>query len=409
MPTVTQKTPSTLARIPSGIWVLGFVSMLMDISSEMIHSLLPLFMVGTLGASALMVGVIEGLAESTALIVKVFSGALSDYLGKRKGLALFGYALGALTKPFFAIAPVTGVVLTARLLDRVGKGIRGAPRDALVADLAPAEVRGAAFGLRQSLDTVGAFLGPLLAVGLMLLWVNDFRAVFWVAVIPGLLAVALLLFGVREPERAVSEKRTNPIRRENLKRLSASYWWVVAIGAVFTLARFSEAFLVLRAQQGGIPIALVPLVMVAMNLVYAASAYPFGKLSDRMSHTRLLALGLLVLIAADLVLATNDHWLTVLVGVALWGIHMGMTQGLLATMVADTAPADLRGTAYGVFNLMSGIAMLVASVVAGLLWDWMGASFTFYAGAGFCAIALTGLAAKSRRRLQDPMPASLMH
>ena len=396
--TTSQKT-STLGRIPSGVWVLGFVSMLMDISSEMIHSLLPLFMVGTLGASALMVGVIEGLAESTALIVKVFSGALSDYLGKRKGLALFGYALGALTKPLFAIAPVTGVVLTARLLDRVGKGIRGAPRDALVADIAPAEVRGAAFGLRQSLDTVGAFLGPLLAVGLMLLWANDFRAVFWVAVIPGLLAVALLLFGIREPERHVGEKRTNPIRKENLKRLSASYWWVVGVGAVFTLARFSEAFLVLRAQQGGIPIALVPLVMVAMNLVYAASAYPFGKLSDRMSHTTLLGLGLGVLIAADLVLATNDHWLTVLVGVALWGIHMGMTQGLLATMVADTAPADLRGTAYGFFNLMSGLAMLVASVVAGLLWDRLGASFTFYAGAAFCGVAILGLAWKPALRL----------
>jgi MFS family permease len=385
---------TALSQIPSGVWVLGFVSMLMDISSEMIHSLLPLFMVGTLGASAFAVGVIEGLAESTALIVKVFSGVLSDYLGKRKGLAVFGYALGALTKPLFAIAPALSVVLTARLLDRVGKGMRGAPRDALVADLTPPEIRGAAFGLRQSLDTVGAFLGPLLAVGLMLLWANDFRAVFWVAVIPGLLTVALLLFGVREPKFHVDEKRTNPIRQENLKRLSRSYWWVVGVGAVFTLARFSEAFLVLRAQQGGIPVALVPLVMVAMNIVYAASAYPFGKLSDRMSHTKLLALGLVVLIAADLVLAKNDHWTTVLGGVALWGIHMGMTQGLLATMVADTAPSDLRGTAFGLFNLVSGIAMLMASAVAGLLWDRWGASFTFYAGAVFCTIALLGLQRK---------------
>ncbi|TAK90280.1 MAG: MFS transporter [Burkholderiaceae bacterium] len=391
----TPATSTTLGKIPSGIWVLGFVSMLMDISSEMIHSLLPLFMVGTLGASAFVVGGIEGLAESTALIVKVFSGALSDYLGKRKGLAVFGYALGALTKPLFAIAPVIGVVLTARLLDRVGKGIRGAPRDALVADIAPAEVRGAAFGLRQSLDTVGAFLGPLLAVGLMLLWANDFRAVFWVAVIPGMLAVALLLFGVREPARHIGEKRSNPIRRENLKRLSGAYWWVVGVGAVFTLARFSEAFLVLRAQQGGIPVAFVPLMMVAMNLVYAASAYPFGKLSDRMRHKTLLALGLAMLIAADLVLATNDHWTTVLAGVALWGIHLGMTQGLLATMVADTAPADLRGTAFGFFNLVSGIALLIASAVAGLLWDQLGASFTFYASAAFCGIALLALFKKS--------------
>lgn len=389
---MTTPTKSTLQQIPAGVWILGVVSMLMDISSEMIHSLLPLFMVTTLGASAFAVGLIEGLAESTALIVKIFSGALSDYLGKRKGLAVFGYAMGALTKPLFAIAPTIGIVLTARLLDRVGKGVRGAPRDALVADLAPPNLRGAAFGLRQSLDTVGAFLGPLLAVGLMLLWANDFRAVFWVAVIPGLLAVALLFFGLHEPEHHQTATRTNPIQRENLKRLGGSYWWVVGIGAVFTLARFSEAFLVLRAQQGGIPVALVPLVMVAMNLVYALFAYPFGKLSDRLNRKTLLALGLIVLITADLVLATNDHWGVVLAGVALWGVHMGITQGLLATMVADTAPADLRGTAYGFFNLVSGLAMLLASVLAGLLWDRLGASFTFYAGAAFCVVALLGLA-----------------
>lgn len=381
---------STRQRIPAGVWVLGFVSMLMDISSEMIHSLLPIFMVTTLGASALAIGLIEGLAEATALIIKIFSGVISDYLGKRKSLAVIGYAMGALTKPLFAVASTTGLVLTARLLDRTGKGIRGAPRDALMADIVPAQIRGAAFGLRQSLDTVGAFLGPLLAVGLMLLWNNNFRAVFWVAVIPGLLAVVLLLFGVREPESPQTNKCSNPIKRENLKRLGVSYWWVVGIGAVFTLARFSEAFLVLRAQQGGIPVAFVPLVMVMMNIVYA-SAYPFGKLSDHMSHKALLALGLIFLIAADLVLAISDHWRVVLAGVALWGVHMGMTQGLLATMVADTAPEDLRGTAYGFFNLVSGLAMLLASVLAGLLWDQLGASFTFYTGAMFCIIALIGL------------------
>lgn len=388
-------TPVQTAKIPAGIWILGCVSMLMDISSEMIHSLLPLFMVGALGASAFVVGLIEGLAEATALVVKVFSGAISDYLGRRKGLAVFGYALGALTKPLFAIAPTTGIVLTARLLDRVGKGVRGAPRDALVADITPPELRGAAFGLRQALDTVGAFLGPLLAVGLMLLWADDFRAVFWVAVVPGLLAVALLLFGIREPERPAGGKRTNPIRRDNLRRLGNAYWWVVGVGAVFTLARFSEAFLVLRAQQSGIAVALVPLVMVAMNAVYAASAYPFGRLSDRMSHKTLLAWGLVVLMAADVVLAMDDHWTTVLAGVALWGVHMGMTQGLLATMVAATAPADLRGTAFGFFNLVSGAALLLASTVAGLLWDRYGAAWTFYAGAAFSALALLGLARKT--------------
>ena len=389
----TPPVGSKLKQIPLGIWMLGFVSMLMDISSEMIHILLPMFMVGVLGASALTVGLVEGLGESTALIVKVFSGALSDYLGKRKGLAVFGYALGALTKPLFAIAGGVGTVLAARLLDRTGKGIRGAPRDALVADLAPPHLRGAAFGLRQSLDTVGAFAGPLIAVGLMLLWANDFRRVFWVALIPGLLSVFVLVLGVREPSELALGKRTNPIRRENLKRLKPSFWWVAGIGGIFTLARFSEAFLVLRAQQAGIPIALVPLVMVTMNLVYAASAYPFGKLSDRVSHTKLLAIGLVVLIAADLVQSFETHWIDVLAGVGLWGVHMGMTQGLLASMVADTAPADLRGTAFGLFNLLSGVAMLVASALAGWVWDRLGAPATFLAGASFCLLALGGLAA----------------
>lgn len=390
-PAMKTPVPGALRQIPAGIWALGCVSLLMDVSSEMIHSLLPLFMVGTLGASMLAVGLIEGAAESTALIVKVFSGALSDYLGKRKGLALLGYSMGALSKPLFAIAPNIGLVVTARLLDRVGKGIRGAPRDALIADIAPAQIRGAAFGLRQSLDTVGAFLGPLLAVALMLLWANDYRRVFWVALIPGLLAVVVLLIGVREPPRPGGVPKRNPIRRENLRRLSAGYWWVVAVGGIFTLARFSEAFLLLRAQQSGIPVALVPLLLVAMNLVYAGTAYPFGRLSDRMGQRLLLAWGLGVLILADLALAFTAHWSTLLLGVALWGAHMGITQGLLAAMVADTAPADLRGTAYGFFSVVCGAAMLVGSALAGLLWDKFGAAHTFCAGAVFCLLALLSL------------------
>jgi MFS family permease len=387
-------------RLPSGIWVLGFVSLLMDISSEMIHSLLPLFMVTMLGTSVLAVGLIEGVAESTAQIVKVFSGVFSDYLGRRKSLAIFGYTLGALSKPLFALASSSGLIFAARVIDRIGKGVRGAPRDALVADLTAPGQRGAAFGLRQSLDTVGAFLGPLIGMGLMLLWANDFRAVFWVALIPGVLAVGLLVFGVQEPVAERSAQRQNPVSRVALKRLSLTYWWVVAIGALFTLARFSEAFLVLRAHQSGIPIALVPLMMVLMNLLYAATAYPFGKLSDRVSQTALLVLGLGVLIVADLVLAIGENWTMVLVGVGLWGVHMGMTQGLLATLVAGTAPADLRGTAFGFFNLVSGIAMLVASVLAGFVWDRLGAEFTFYFGAAFGVLALLALFIRQRRSLQ---------
>ncbi len=385
-------------RIPRAIWALGFVSLLMDVSSELIHSLLPVFMFTVLGISAFTIGLIEGAAEATALIVKVFSGVLSDWWGRRKPLAVLGYGLGALSKPLFAIAGGAGLIVAARLIDRVGKGIRGAPRDALVADLAPPEMRGAAFGLRQSLDTVGAFLGPLLAMGLMLLWADDFRAVFWVAVIPAFLAVALLFFGVQEPERHQDGKRVNPIRRENLRRLPVGYWWVVGIGAIFTLARFSEAFLVLRVQSGGLPLAFVPLVLIVMNVVYAAAAYPFGKLADSTSHATLLAWGLAVLIAADAALAWDGHWSVAWAGVVLWGLHLAMTQGLLAAMIADTAPVDLRGTAYGFFNLASGVAMLIASALAGLLWDSLGAAFTFIAGGAFSALALVAMLLRSAWR-----------
>lgn len=391
--------PATgLRHIPAGIWTLGFVSLLMDISSEMIHSLLPMFMVGTLGMGMATVGLIEGLAEATALIVKVFSGVLSDYWGRRKSLAVLGYSLGALSKPLFALTGGASLIVTARLLDRVGKGIRGAPRDALVADIAPPHLRGAAFGLRQSLDTVGAFAGPLIAAGLMLLWANDFRAVFWVATVPAWLAVALLMLGLKEPARPAGAPRENPIQRAKLRRLPSAYWWVVSLGALFTLARFSEAFLVLRAQQSGIATALVPLVMVAMNLVCSVLAYPFGKLSDRIGHRGLLAAGVLVLLLADVLLATESGPAGLLAGVGLWGVHMALTQGLLAAMVADTAPADLRGTAFGFFNLVSGLSMLLASTLAGLLWDRLGPATTFVAGAGFCGLSLLALMWPPSRR-----------
>jgi MFS family permease len=350
--------------------------------------LLPMFLMVGLGASAATIGVIEGLAEATAPIVKVFSGALSDYLGNRKWLAFAGYAMGALSKPLFAVAPTIGVVVTARVLDRVGKGVRGAPRDALVADVTPSHLRGAAFGLRQSLDTVGAFIGPLLAVAFMVMWADNFRIAFWLALIPGLGSVALLAFGVSEPRRDHAPMRSNPLRWKSIEQLSRDYWWVVAIGAVFALARFSEAFLVLRAMRSGVPIALVPLVMVAMNIVYALSSYPFGKLADKASHNSLLVAGLVVLIASDIVLAHGTHWTIVVIGVALWGLHMGMTQGLLAAMVSHTAPKQLRGTAFGFFNLLSGLVTLASSVLAGALWDRVGATATFYAGAGFSAAAI---------------------
>jgi MFS family permease len=388
--------------MPAAIWALGFVSLLMDVSSELIHSLLPVFLVTSLGSTALAVGLIDGAAEAAGLIVKVFSGVLADYWRKNKPLAVVGYGLSALSKPIFALATSPAVVLVARVTDRIGKGIRGAPRDALIAEIAPPHLRGAAFGLRQSLDSVGAFLGPIFAMGLMLAWDNDFRAVFGVAVFPAALAVVILSVAAPEPRKRAKQRPANPIRREQLRRLSSSYWQVAAIGGLLALARFSEAFLVLRAQQGGLPIAFAPLVLIAMNAVYALAAYPFGKLADNISHVRLLALGLGVLLVADVALAHDGHWMWVWAGIALWGLHMGMTQGLLATMVADTAPADLRGTAYGFFNLISGLAALMASALAGLLWDWFGAPQTFLAGATFSAAALAAILVRGRGATPRP-------
>jgi MFS family permease len=387
---------SALARIPPGVWTLGAVSMLMDVSSELIHSLLPLFLVTTLGASALTVGVIEGVAEATALITKVFSGYLSDYFRKRKLLAVLGYGLAALSKPIFPLASSLAWIVFARFIDRVGKGIRGAPRDALVADITPPELRGAAYGLRQALDTVGAVIGPLLAIAAMLWFADNFRSVFWLAVIPAFAAVLLLVVGVREPKPATVGKARDGARLTfaDVGRLPSRYWWVVAIGATMALARFSEAFLVLRAQNVGMALAWVPLVMALMSVVYAVVSYPAGVAADQKRQGMLLSGGFFALIVADVILANASTIGGVLTGTAVWGVHMGLTQGVLAALVAEAAPPDLRGTAFGLFNLVSGIALLIASALAGWLWDSFGPSQTFYAGAGFAALAWIGMIAR---------------
>jgi len=386
--------------VPAGVWTLGFVSLLMDLSSEMIHALLPVYLVAVLGTSMLSVGIIEGVAEASASIVKIFSGALSDWLGKRKVLAAMGYGLAAFTKPVFPLAGSLGWLIAARFVDRVGKGIRGAPRDALVADITPTNLRGASFGLRQSLDTVGAFLGPLAAIGLMWVTGDYIVSVFWIAVIPAFLSFALITIAVKEPERPAARRRIKmPLSGRELKQLGAPYWWIVAIGTVFTLARFSEAFLVLRAQSVGLSLALVPAVLVIMNITYALSAYPIGALSDRMDRMTILIIGLVMLLVADVVLALATGIMGVAIGAALWGLHMGFTQGLLAALVADTAPAELRGTAYGVFNLVSGLALLLASVVAGTLWDVAGPQGTFLAGAALTVLTVIGLIVAAKRNL----------
>ncbi len=362
--------------------------MFMDVSSEMIHALLPLFLTASLGASVALVGLIDGVAESTASISKIFSGYISDRFGRRKPLIVLGYGLGALSKPLFALAAAPSLVFGARFADRIGKGLRGAPRDALIADVTPPEIRGRAYGLRQALDTVGAFIGPLAAIGLMALFANDFRAVFWVAAIPAAIAVALVVVGVEEKSAARDDRSKGaPIAMRDLRRLDRAFWRVVAVGVAMTLARFSEAFLVLKANAAGLPLAFAPAVLVVMNVVYSVGAYPAGVLADRIAPTKVLLLGLLALIAADLFLGFAPGVQGVFIGIALWGAHMALTQGVFAKLIADRAPADLRGSAFGLFNLATGVAMLAASVIAGVLWDRLGPTATFIAGAVFALSA----------------------
>lgn len=390
--------------IPRTVWALGFVSLFMDISSEMIHALLPLFLTVGLGASVVVVGLIEGVAEATASIAKVFSGYLSDRIGRRKPLILVGYALGALSKPFFALAGAPAMVFAARFADRIGKGLRGAPRDALVADVTPELIRGRAYGVRQALDTAGAFIGPLLAIALMALFANDMRMVFWFAVIPAALAVLCVLIGVEDRASGPEEKRSRPpIRLTDLRRIEGAFWGVVTIGVLFTLARFSEAFLVLKASDEGLPLALAPLVLVALNVIYSLGAYPAGAWSDRTSPTTLLLWGLVALVFADLALGLAPGVFGAFVGIALWGVHLALTQGLLAKLVAQSAPADLRGSAFGLFNLATGVAMLAASAIAGLLWEGVGPAATFLGGAGFAVLAavLVTLLSRRQRRLSS--------
>lgn len=378
-------------KIPRGVWALGFVSLFMDISSEMIHGLLPLFLVSVLGANALIVGIIEGIGEALALIVRLFAGVLSDYLKRRKPLVLIGYLLGTLSKPLFALANSDGFVLTARSLDRIGKGIRGAPRDALIADLTPAKIRGAAYGLRQSLDSMGAVLGPSLAIVFMWLSNDNFRFVFWLAVIPGLLSVAVIVLFVKEPKQHPADANIR-FHLSDIKKLSRIYWLILIVGMVFTLARFSEAFLLLRAQETGLPTHFVPLMLIIMSFTYALGAYPAGLLSDKWGRSGLLLLGLSVLVVTHLVLAFSTTVVFIAVGAALWGLHLALTQGLFAALVADTCAPKLRGSGFGLFSFATGIAILMASVIAGLLWDVFGSQMTFFAGSGFALVALVGSA-----------------
>ena len=382
-------------NLPRNVWVLGFVSLLTDISSEMIHSILPLFLVSSLGASVATVGLIEGIAEATASVLKVFSGALSDYWGQRKGLAIAGYGLSTLVKPLFAIATSPAWVLLARFSDRVGKGIRVAPRDALVADVTAPSQRGAAYGLRQSLDTIGAFLGPLIAFIVLSVSAQNFRLVFWIAVLPGVLAVALLALGIQEPKTPVQAKQ-NPLRWSALKSLNRGYWRLVGVALLFSLGNSSDAFLLLQAQHIGIADSLVPLSLVVMNVAYSLSAYPIGLLSDRIDRIKLLIGGFSLYAAVYLGFGFAQAPWQIWGLFALYGLHLGMSQGILLAIIANTIPNTLRGTAFGLINLVTGAALLPASLLAGFLWQNVSPQATFIAGSLFAIAAIALLFATPR-------------
>lgn len=380
------------SEIPRGIWILGFVSLCMDVSSEMIHALLPIYLINVLGTSILTVGFIEGIAEAATSITKVFSGVLSDWLQKRKFLTALGYALAAFTKPIFPLATELSWFMSARFIDRIGKGIRGAPRDALIADLSPPHLRGASFGLRQSLDTIGAFLGPALAILLLIFFNNNIKIVFWCAVLPAFLSVFLVIWGVSEPDHSTTHSNIRfPLLLNELIRLDVRFWIVVAIAIIFTLSRFSEAFLILKAQSLGLSVSLIPATLIIMNIFYALASYPAGVLSDKGDRIKVLTIGLLFLIISDIVLALSQSLIEAALGIIFWGLHMGFSQGLLSALVADSAPPELRGTAFGIFSLLTGLAVLFSSIIAGFLWDTLGSSTTFYFGAFFASISLIGI------------------
>ena len=372
--------------LPRNVWILGFVSLLMDLSSEIYHALLPAFITVVLGLPATALGAIDGVAEATANIAKLFSGRLSDRSLKRKPWVVGGYGLAALSKPLFPLAASAPAVLVARFADRIGKGIRGAPRDAMIADETAPEIRGRAFGLRQAMDTVGALLAPIVAIGLMILLADNIRSVFWIAVIPAACSFLLALVALREPEQSLATPKRSPFF-SGFRQLAPETKRLLAVGFLFGMARFSEGFLILKGIEVGLSEAWSPLTLAVFNLAYVALAYPAGALSDRMSPRSLLFAGIAALMAGNVVLAYSNTLDMVIVGVTLWGAHMALTQGIFSRMIADSAPEDLRATSFGAFWFVTGIAGLLASLGAGMLWDRDGSNATFIASAGLAALA----------------------
>jgi len=378
---------ATRPQLPRNVWVLGFVSLFMDLSSEIYHALLPAFITMVLGLPATALGAIDGVAEATANLAKLFSGRLSDRSLKRKPWIMGGYGLAALSKPLFPLASDAPLVMLARFADRIGKGIRGSPRDAMIADETPPEIRGRAFGLRQALDTAGALLAPLLAIGLMALLASDIRKVFWIAIIPAAISFLLAWLVLREANEHLAPIKRSPFFA-GFRELDKETKRLLQVGFLFTLARFSEGFLILKGIDIGLSEAMSPLTLAIFNLAYVALAYPAGALSDRMQPRSILIAGMIVLIAGDMVLARTSNFAGLVVGTALWGAHMALTQGIFSRMIADSAPEELRATSFGAFYFVTGIGTLLASLGAGWLWDGQGPESTFLTSAGVAAAAV---------------------
>ncbi len=390
-----------LKNIHRNVWILGLVSLFTDFGTKAIQSILPLFLVSVLGANVSIIGLIEGIAESTASILKLFSGALSDYWGRRKELAILGYGLSTAIIPLFALANSPLWVLVARFGDRLGKGIRVAPRNALVADVTPIEQRGAAYGLRQTLDTIGAFSGPLVATIILLISGQNFRLVFWVALVSGIISVCLLVKGIRETPSS-KEKRSKLIQWDTFQQLGRNYWVLVLAATLFNLGHFSDAFLLLKAQHIGIANAWIPLSMIVMNFSYMLSAYPLGLLSDRMGRKQLLVVAFwlfsLVYLGFAWVQQPQQIW-----GLfALYGVYLGMSQGILLALVADVTPSELRGTGFGVINLVIGIILLPANLLAGFVWETANPQIPFLLGSFLAILASFILLLGVRQRNMIP-------
>jgi MFS family permease len=366
------------------VWVAGWVSFFMDVSSEMVYPLVPLFLSSTLGVSKSVVGLIEGIAEATASLLKLFSGVIADRFGKNKLLMGFGYGISTASRPILALASGWGMVFLARFTDRAGKGIRTAPRDAIIAASTPPGQLGLAFGFHRALDTAGAVVGPAVALAILAVWAADFRLVFWLSVVPGVLAVALIVWFIE------ADGRVRPAQAAlawSLRGFDDRFWEFLLVIGLFSLGNSSNAFLILKAEQVGTSPAWISGIYVGYNALYALMSVPGGLLADRVGMRRMIivGLGLFAAVYAGIALASTPQQIAALF--LCYGIYMGLTEGVQRAYLATLAPKERTATAFGLYHMVVGIAILPASLFAGVLWDTVGPAAPFLFGAGMAALA----------------------